>query len=306
MEMQIIPLANHQAKHFKKFLQSLIQKFQPQQIFCFSENIDTVEQNGCFKTAETYQKCDYCLLMVTETVTRIDHDVQDFANNHYKMGKITILCHGQQTIQEAIRKNNRFFITIYKSAKLLYSHDGLQASNSNIRFIPTQAVAKATKHFTHRIDLANGFLQGAGECLAKQQFTVCSFMLHQVVEQCCIALIRVNIAYRSEIHNLSRMLGLCKSFSEEPYKLFLSGNPEDQRLFDLLVKSYCGARYTSSFSVDHDEATKLYHRVSSFLELTISLCTAHLVKLNDEALAYKELQDALTLDLPKDLCYETN
>ena len=98
----------------------------------------------------------------------------------------------------------------------------------------------------------------------------------------------------------------CKSFSEEPYKLFLSGNAEDERLFDLLVKSYCGARYTSTFSVDQNEATKLYHRVSSFLELTITLCTAHIVKLNDEALAYKELQDALTLDLPKDLCYETN
>lgn len=178
MEMQIVPPANRQANHFKKFLQSLILKFQPQQIFGFSEIITSEENKGCFKTADSDLNCDYCLPIVTESVTRIDHEVQEFANNHYRMGKITILCHGQQTIQNAISQNSRFFVTVYKSANLLYSHDGLQPLALNIPYSPTHAASKAAKHFSHRVSLAEGFLQGAGECLTKRQFPICTFMLH--------------------------------------------------------------------------------------------------------------------------------
>lgn len=81
--------------------------------------------------------------------------------------------------------------------------------------------------------LADGFLMCASECLENEQYGICAFMLHQAVEQACICLVRVHIAYRSKFHNLYRLLRLCQCFSERPFQLFLS-TPEDERLFDVL------------------------------------------------------------------------
>ena len=295
MEMRILTPANDQAHYFKTFIEALVEKFQPLQILCLSQNITTVESNSCFKTSGFDHTAHYCLLMVTESITRVDHQVQDFSNNYFKRGTITIICHGRETIAEAIKANNRFFISVYTSAALLYSADGYSNYGFAIQFIPTNAAIKAQKHFDHRMPLAEGFLQGAGECFGKRQFTVCTFLLYQVVEQCCIALIRVQVAYRSEVHNLYRLLGICRCFSDQPYKLFLSGSPEDQRLFDVLVKSYSGARYTNDFSVTEEDATRLYARVRAFVTLTITMCNDTIQKLNNEAISYREQISELSL-----------
>ncbi|CAM4308263.1 HEPN domain-containing protein [Pedobacter westerhofensis] len=293
MEMQVLTPTNRQAKHFNKFIQSLILRFQPLQLFCISESITSEENKGCFKTAEANQRCDYCLLMVTENVTRIDHDVQHFANIHYRMGNITFICHAKKVVQNAISQNSRFFIRAYQSAKLLYSHDGHHPFDSSVQFIPTDTASNAKEHFNYCISLADGFLRGAVECLANQRFTACMFMLHQAVEQCCITLIKVHIGYRSEVHNLQRLLGLCRTFSERPYKLFMTGSDEDKRLFDLLVKSYCDARYSRSFSVTEADAIKLQERISAFVELTQEMCETHIRRLAKQDDDHQHLQNSL-------------
>jgi HEPN domain-containing protein len=288
MEMRIIkPSADHE-NYFETFIKSLVEKFRPLQIFCLSQDTYTEEQTGCFRAGGSNHYGHYCLLMVTETISRIDHQVQDFSNCCYKMGTITIICHGKETIAEAIKANSRFFIKVYTSAKLLYNSDGYSNFGFNNQYIPTKAGFKANKHFRHRISLAEGFLQAAGECFKEHQFTVCTFLLHQVVEQCCIALIRIQIAYRSEVHNLYRLLGICRCFSDQPYKLFLTGSPEDQRLFDVLVKSYSSARYVSDFFIPEEDARHLHQRVIAFVALTRSMCIDTIEKLNGEALPHKD------------------
>ena len=288
MEMRILAPANDQAHYFKTFIEALVDKFQPLQILCLSQNISTEESKSCFKKHGFDHSSHYCLLMVTESITRVDHQVQDFSNNYFRKGTVTIICHGKDTIADAIKANSRFFIKVYSSANLLYTSDGYSNYGYHRQYIPGEAGVKASKHYNHRISLAEGFLQGAGECLGQQQFTVCTFLLHQVVEQCCIALIRVTLGYRSEVHNLHRLLGICRCFSDQPYQLFLTGSAEDQRLFDVLVKSYSGARYSSDFSVTKEDAKCLHDRVLTFVTLTKTTCTDTIQQLNAEAVAYQE------------------
>lgn len=289
MEMHPLAQATEHASYFKKFTRTLVDKFQPLQIFCFAKSASFNELNGCFINPEARHTCNYCLLVVTENATRIDHEVQEFCNTYYQNGIITVICHGKETIVNAIKENNRFFTTVCNKGQLIYSHDGMSNFDTSIPFISTQSAIKARKHLSHHMPLAEGFLNGAGECLSQEQFTVCVFMLHQVVEQCLIVLIKVHLAYRSEIHNLKRMLGICRAFSDEPLKTLLSGNPEDQRLFGLLTKSYSGARYANTFSISEEDAKALYQRVSAFLNLTKSMCEEKIAQLDIEAASYGEL-----------------
>jgi len=190
---------------------------------------------------------------------------------------------------EAIQANSRFYISVLTYGKLLYSHDGLLNVDHISPFIPTKGAVKAQKHFDHRMLLADGFLMAAAECLEKKHYGICAFMLHQAVEQACIGLIRVYIAYRAEFHNLQRLLRLCNCFSDQPYKLLI-GSPGDERLFDVLAKSYSAARYRDDFSVSRQDADSLYQRVVCFLALAKAMCTEKIKQLDQEAALYSVLQ----------------
>jgi HEPN domain-containing protein len=297
MEPKLSREAEH-AVHFREFIHRLAQKFDPLQIFSFSQNSYTHNSRGCFNDNQGYFKCDYCLLVVTETATRIDYEMQDFANTYYQHGTITVICHGRQSVMDAVQQNSRFFIGVLTYGKLLYSKDGLLSDDPISTFIPTKAAIKAIRHYEHRIPLADGFLMCASECLEKEQFGICTFMLHQAVEQTCICLVRVNIAYRSEFHNLYRLLRLCTCFSEKPFQLFLS-TPEDERLFDVMAKSYSGSRYKDDFTVSRDDAERLYQRVASFLLLAKAMCSEKIELLAKSASDYVALKNADHVQIEK-------
>lgn len=295
MEPKLSPEANH-AIHFREFVLRLAQKFEPLQVFSFSQNTCMQNTKGCFNENQVAIKCDYCLLVVTESATRIDYEMQDFANANYLNGTITVICHGRQSVMDALQQNNRFFISVLTNGKLLYSKDGLLDGDPIPPFIPTKGAIKAMKHYGHRMPLANGFLMCASECLEKEQFAMCAFMLHQAVEQACICLVRVQIAYRSEFHNLHRLLRLCQCFSQRPFQLFLS-TAEDERLFGVMAKSYSGSRYKDDFMVSRQEALSLYQRVASFLLVVTEMCNEKIEVLNQEAALYSVLKDTETVQI---------
>ncbi|MHA4895639.1 HEPN domain-containing protein [Pedobacter sp. PWIIR3] len=296
METQLLQSGQFQKENFSAFIKELVQKFKPEQIYCFGKNIDFKVNDGCFTEKSITESYHYFLLMVTESVTRIEHEVQDYANHHCSFGKITILAHGQETISEAIKANNRFFITIYNEGKMLYSRDGMIQPFQAINFIPTHEAVKAQKHYNHRFPLATGFLKSAKECLTNQHYNLSVFMAHQVVEQCCIVLIRVYLSYRSDIHNLYRQLRLCESFSSAPSKLFLSGGEDDKRLFDIMVKSYSAARYKDDFKVEQNDAEQIFIRVSTFLKLTEIMCADKIESLAKVAECYTQLNKESEVD----------
>ncbi len=164
MEPKLSPEAEH-AVHFREFIHRLAQKFEPLQIFSFSQNSYTHNSQGCFNDNQGYFKCDHCLLVVTETATRIDYEMQDFANGYYQHGTITVICHGRQSVIDAVQHNSRFFISVLNAGKLLYSKNGLLDGDPIPPFIPTKGAVKALKHYNHRIPLSDGFLMCAFECL---------------------------------------------------------------------------------------------------------------------------------------------
>lgn len=279
-----------QHQHFSSFIKVLAEKYNPQQIYCFGKQVVLRDKSGCFIEGDTDAKYHYYLLMVTESSIRIERTVQDFASSKFKSGTITILVHGKEAIWEALNANNRFFNTVFCSAQMVYSYDGLLNPELISPFIPSQSAVKAEKHFIHRMSLAEGFLAGASGCLIKEQFSVAVFLLHQVVEQTCIALIRVHLAYRAEIHNLQRLLSLCSCFSDKPEAQFLSGNKENERLFDILLRSYSSARYRDNFKVLVEDAKLLFHHVEDFVILAKEMCGQKIAALSKEAELYRQLR----------------
>lgn len=281
----------NQQKDFSSLIKALVERFKPEKIYCFGKNTVFNSKSNCFMENDTEIQCHYFLLVVTESVARIEHEIQHYANTVFTAGTVTILAHGKQTISEALNSNNRFFNTVYSSAPIVYSRDGILEREAIQPFIPTQAGVKALKHFNLRMEMADGFLAGANECLIEGQFNVCVFMLHQAVEQVCIALIKVHLAYRTDVHNLHRLLRLCSCFSDIPSKmLFLSGVKNDLKLFDVLVESYSAARYKDNFTVAEGDAHALFNKVNAFVPIAKEMCTQKIAELDQQAQTYKQLK----------------
>lgn len=254
------------------FVRLLAQKYQPLQIISFGSQHSFSRHSGCFAPDRQEAHEQHFLLMVTEGSSRAEHEVQDFANHHYRQGTVVMLVYGRESVQEAIGANSRFFITVYNRGILLYRQDGIAVLDRVPAFLPEGAAAKAQKHFDYRWQMAGGFLHAARESMDCGHFNIGTFLLHQVVEQCTAGLIRVFMAYRSDLHSLRRQLLLCNCFSPLPSRFFLNGNAEDERLFDILAKSYIQGRYVSSFQVQEDDAARLLLRVSEFLEMAKGMC----------------------------------
>lgn len=269
-----IPFTVRQFKELEDILLKLREQYKPENIICFgSHHYDTIKVS-CF--AENISLCNYhyFLLMVTATKTRIEHEVQDFVNKFTLNGTITIIVHGIETIRDAINNGSRFFALVVRNGVQLYSASGFNLCLSYPDISNQETLSKAERHFSHRFGMASGFLEAAKNCLDNEYLANCAFLLHQTIEQSCIAMIRVHMAYRSDIHSLNRLINLCSCFSGEPAAIFLRDSTEDTWLFNLLRDSYSGARYLDNYVIKQEDVEALYKRSAEFLTTAERLCLA--------------------------------
>lgn len=272
MEKNTVDLSPQQLQELKDILDLLISHYEPRHLICFGWLNHTTVANNSFNTPLNESSSHYYLLMTTKESRRIEHEVQDFVIKHFTAGNLTILVHGLETVEHAVNQGSRFFTNACRNGFLLYSSDGLRLSFIYPNLNPKTTFDKAEKAFAYRLKIATGFLEAAESCFASDHENNCVFLLHQAMEQACITMIRVFIAYRADMHSLSRLLNLCKSFTPEPSAIFKMAKPEDLRLFTLLQKSYSAARYQDNFVAETDDADQLILKVAEFLDLTKVLC----------------------------------
>ncbi|WP_169303278.1 HEPN domain-containing protein [Pedobacter cryophilus] len=265
----------------KPMLTQMIHRYQPVWIICFAYRLRHQESYLCFNEQQLASDHHYFLLMVTKGRTRFEHEAQDFVTTHFTEGEITLLSHGSDTIAEKIIAQHKFFTRVLNFGTILYAADGMGITNQLPYFNPAELFEQTEKCFYNRLEMAKGFLEGAAALLKVNYEANAVFLLHQSVEQACAALIRVFLAYRSDIHHLGRLLKLCLCFTEELLTVFPQNSLEEKRLFDLLQKSYSEARYRDGFIVSAEEAEILLKKVGAFLQITIKLCEGKLEEMRN-------------------------
>ncbi|PWS27989.1 hypothetical protein DHW03_10530 [Pedobacter yonginense] len=271
------------------FIELLAIKFRPLKIYSFCTITKSNIRTGCFAVGQNQYKTHYFLLMVLESSTIIAHEAQNFGRAHFKHGKITILTHGIETIKACIEKQNRCFITIFNEGELLYNGSEILLPEAKIPFNPSQNYIEAKKHFESRILLAKGFLVAAADCHKNHHYALSVCLIHQVIKQCSLTLIRVHLGYPYGLQHLAQQLDLCCCFSEEPAKLFSSTN-EDFQLLDILLRSSAQAKFNRNFKVNAADANKLLSKAYAFFELTETLCMHKIAEFKLQNVKHAEME----------------
>ncbi|WP_316814782.1 hypothetical protein [Pedobacter nyackensis] len=283
MEMQPLSIASQHSKSFKRLIRLLIWKFKPQQLFCFAQSTSFKDRSGVFMDNEANSECRYCLLMITESQLPTEYQVQRFINSRFKTGEVTVLCHQQKEVSDAITANNRFFKTIYGNSILLHSDNNLIQSEYQTRPSLSNILRKAEKKYQHYIPLIDGFLAGATHCIKNQQYSMCTMMLYHIVQQCTELLIGVHLSCPLQIRSLYTLINLCYSFSGEPHRVWLT-NEEDKRLFDLLINIHSEAGFGITYPISEDDLTKLFIKATAYIHLTKQMCRNKIEQLDKEVL----------------------
>ncbi|MEJ2883661.1 HEPN domain-containing protein [Pedobacter sp. GR22-6] len=257
------------------FITKLADKYQALHIYSFGFVSARQEMQTLFRQ-HIESSNQHFLLMVTAHNTRIDHEVQDYSNANYKEGKINILVFGIENIGTALERNSRFIISIIQEGLLMYNKEGAIVPMPLKAYDHSGAKQNAMKLIEKRIKLIQGFLKSARQAVAAHDELIGVFMLHQCVEQSAVLLLRVFADFRSEIHNLSRLLDFCALFSLPISRFFNRNDAEDERLFQILRKSYSSTRYQDDCEIALVDAAKLLYRVSAFVKMVDLLCTEKL------------------------------
>lgn len=250
----------------------LADHFHPDKIVCFGCILASINSENCFAPKLNDAFGHYFLLVTIPEVSRREHEMQHYVNTHFKDAGVTILCHSTAGVKEAIASQSRFFTTVWQSGTVMYSSNGIMQVEMPAPIDPVKTIAKAEKHFNNRFSLSRGFLESAEARFKNGSFNLSVFMLHQVVEQASIGMIRIFMGYRSDIHHLGRLLTLCLCFSEAPNNIFPRHNEEENHLFQVLLRSYSEARYRDEFTVMEEDARMLLLRTRKFLDTAEKLC----------------------------------
>jgi hypothetical protein len=266
-----LSLAQQQA--LKEVIAGLVERYQPVWICCFGHRLSQHLVMNCFDGGISTSCSHYFLLMVTPGRLRLEHEAQDYLNSHFPELDLTLLVHGEETVVEQLQTGNWFFNRVLSLAEKCYSKDGRWL---HAPLPETNELAASNTYFIYRLEMAKGFYKGAQAMAAADYTNVALFLLHQCTEQAFSAMIRVFLNYRSDIHNLGRLMKLCLCFTSMPLEVFPQHSDADKFLFSLLQRSYSETRYRDGFEVKRDDFLLLQLRVKTLLDRMELLCSEQL------------------------------
>ncbi len=283
-------LPEAQRKQLAGLVTSIVKAVSPEKIICYGCRNAIIRDWSCFLAVDGYHEATstvYDLLVITNAnEKRADHEIIQMAEQQAEpfACRVTMIVHKLTSANEAIEKNSRFFTTLFHKGILLYN------GNNQSLAVPTAELTAATvksrieKSWNKEFITAQRFYDTAGHCLSNGWYELCVFMLHQSVQHGCMALLKVFMGYRSETHNLTRLLALTENFSPAPAAIFPRITKEETELFNLLRHAYSDARYNEDYTVSADKAAILAARIKQLLTIAELLYCEKLNSLDKESI----------------------
>lgn len=176
-------------------------------------------------------------------------------------------------LNKSLAEGHYFFTQIKEEGVILYDSEKFKLARCrklNFEEIRQQA----QENFDEKFQNANEFLHGAKLFYNEEYYKKSSFLLHRACENYYYA-IRLTFTLRSnKQHNLLKLSGSTKRYSEDLEKVFPQNTPEEKRLFALLKAAYIDARYSLHFVVTKEDIDALTPKVELFRDITKRICEA--------------------------------
>ncbi|MFR9165616.1 MAG: HEPN domain-containing protein [Dysgonomonas sp.] len=227
----------------------------------------------------TVKISDYDILVITSSInSKKAETVLDNVEDVFFTGKdfdrdtpVQFINDDIKTFNKYIEEGRYFYTQIKEEGVILYNSGKYKlARRRKLNF--DEIKEQAQEYFTEKFERANGFLRQANHAYNDKDYRIASFDLHQACENYYYA-IRLSFTLRNnKQHNLSKLSGSVKKYSDELKMVFPQDTPEEKRLFTLLKAAYVDARYNPHFVVTKEDIDALVPKVELLRDITEKIC----------------------------------
>lgn len=227
----------------------------------------------------TYYMSDYDLLVLTrKQIGAIQYSLYAKIKDRFFENKNRpfhthpqFINYGIDEFNHALTKAHYFETEIKRDGILLYDSGQYKlARRRKLDFAEIRE--RAQKYFDDKFSLASRFLETAKFEYEKEWYSLASFQLHQSAENLLRTVSLVHILYSPKNHDLDELLRSCKAYTIELCRAFPRNTPEEERLFDLLQRSYIESRYNPDFEITKADIEALVPKVERLRDIVEKVC----------------------------------
>lgn len=243
----------------------------------------TGKQQHDFSTegnALTEYNSDYDFLVIMKDGEEIrDNSLTDRLNNRFhQSGPVDIIVHDIDQVNRSLERGHYFFRQVVEDGVLLY--DSGEVKLSQPRELSAAELKEVTQeYYDYWISLSNNHLRVSAmfyeEAIKKnERLNFSMYNLFLAAEGLYTTLALVFTGYKPKTHNLDKLRKYTKGISEE-FDAVFPKNPKDRYdadLFDLLKRSYVGAKYKMDFYIPQKDLERLIKKVSKLQDIVENLC----------------------------------
>ncbi|SFE67665.1 HEPN domain-containing protein [Chitinophaga sp. CF118] len=270
-----------------QLVQKIVRAIRPNKVICYGNRITTMQGWNSFleeDTCKTVIHPTYDFLILTnDGEKRADHETVQIAEQQATpLGcEVTVIVQQLGAANKALENGSRFISTVYRKGVLVYDGDGLPLTippeEPDIAILRNRIETNWNKCF----GIAQCFFKTATYCFDNGWYEQATFDLHQSAQHTCMAMLKAFSGYRSNTHNLSRLLALITTFSYQPIAIFPCLTEEETDLFNTLNRAYSEARYNEKYTVSAETVQILMERVANLLTLAQRLYEEKLLSLKN-------------------------
>lgn len=225
-------------------------------------------------------RSDYDFLIVTQGLKLKEFEIRNRIENRTRRYKhpVNPLVHEIEHINYGLERGQYFFKSIIEDGIILFD-------SKKTLFVKPRSLtreeqkAQALLYYEKWVESGVRMLRIAELAIkvAEEENFVLNevmFLLHQVVEKLYAGLGLVYYGYKPKTHNIKEYRNYTKAISAEINNIFFSNNnsSENQRLFEILQKSYIDARYRADYYVNRGDVESIMIEVKKLKELIVEFC----------------------------------
>lgn len=227
----------------------------------------------------TYYMSDYDLLVLTrKEIGAIQYSLYAKIKDRFFENKNRpfhthpqFINYGIDEFNHALTKAHYFETEIKRDGILLYDSGQYKlARRRKLDFAEIRE--RAQKYFDDKFTTAIDFINGVKFYYDNGRYKMAAFHLHQSAENLLRTVSLVHILYSPKNHDLDELLRSCKAYTIELCRAFPRNTPEEERLFDLLQRSYIESRYNPDFEITKADIEALVPKVERLRDIVEKIC----------------------------------
>lgn len=227
----------------------------------------------------TYYMSDYDLLVLTrKEIGAIQYSLYAKIKDRFFENKNRpfhthpqFINYGIDEFNHALTKAHYFETEIKRDGILLYDSGQYKlARRRKLDFAEIRE--RAQKYFDDKFTTAIDFINGVKFYYDNGRYKMAAFHLHQSAENLLRTVSLVHILYSPKNHDLDELLRSCKAYTIELCRAFPRNTPEEERLFDLLQRSYIESRYNPDFEITKADIEALVPKVERLRDIVEKVC----------------------------------